>query len=632
MSRLRLVLVLDWLIVALALLAVAIDTTGGFDSAFAGVRLSAHQTDRAVFAALAVWLVRWRLGRGVRPLNGRLAWVGPLRDRLFDRQADPEPPLARRAGRLRHLLFATLGLLAIGAVLMHTQLAQMSGVPDLGDPLFSMWRMSWVFHQMGGDPRPLFDANIFHPEPLTFTYSDSMLLPAALGAPLLALGLTPVVAYNLLFLSGFLLSGIATYVLIEGLLGSPRAAFVGALIYAFYPYRFEHYSHLELQMTYWMPLALLALHRLWQTWRMRYAIAFALCGVAELYSSMYYGVFFPLYAGAVLATLLLVSRPAWRRIVTSLAIAGLMMVVLSVPLARPYYAAAPVKGERDIPTVTFYSASASDYFRAHPRSALYGGRLLADEYPERALFPGVAALALSVVALAPPIGVTRLAYAAGLVAAFDLSRGLKGRTYGYLYDWLSPIRGMRVPARVSAILAISLAVLAGFGARRLIARAPSARGRAVAFAALIAVVAIDLHPALELVRVWPEPPPIYSGLATDPKVVLAEIPFTTKVPGVTDNIPYMYFSLWHWRPMINGYSGFTTPAYQQLLEDMTDFPGPRATAALRAHGVTHVSVNCFFVGAGCPQLLEVLDGRPDFHAIAAGRWQGSPVRLFTFGP
>jgi len=631
-SRLRLVLILDWLILALAVLAVVIDTTGGFSTQFAGLRISARQTDRAVLAALAVWLVRWRVGQGVRPLNGRLAWIGPLRDRLFDRDADPEPPLVPRPGRLRHLLFATLGLLAIGAVLMHTQLAQMNGVPDLGDPLFSMWRMGWVFQQIGGDPRPLFDANIFHPEPLTFTYSDSMLLPAAIGAPLLAIGLSPVVAYNLLFLSGFLLSGITTYVLIEGLLGSPRAAFVGALIYAFYPYRFEHYSHLELQMTYWMPLGLLALHRLWQTWRMRYAIALALCGVAELYSSMYYGVFFPLYAGAVLATLLLVSRPEWRRVMTPLVAGGLIAVVLSVPLARPYYAAAPVKGERDIPTVTYYSASASDYFRAHPRSALYGGRLLADEYPERALFPGVAALALSAVALAPPLGVTRLAYAAGLLAAFDLSRGLKGRTYGYLYDWLSPIRGMRVPARVSAILAISLAVLAGFGARRLIARPQSARGRAVAFAALIAVVAIDLHPALELVRVWPEPPPIYSGLTGDPKVVLAEIPFKTKVPGITDNIQYMYFSLWHWRPMINGYSGFTTPAYQQLLEDMADFPGPRATAALRAHGVTHVSVNCYFIGDGCPPLLDVLDGRPDFHAIATGRWQGSPVRLFTFRP
>ena len=69
-----------------------------------------------------------------------------------------------------------------------------------------------------------------------------------------------------------------------------------------------------------------------------------------------------------------------------------------------------------------------------------------------------------------------------------------------------------------------------------------------------------------------------------------------------------------------------------LLKDMADFPGPRALAAMRAHGVTHVSVNCYFVGDGCAQLLEGLEGRPDFQAIASGRWQGSPVRLFTFGP
>ena len=63
MSRPRLVLVLDWLIVALAALAVFIDTTGGFYTEFAGIRISARQTDRAVLAALAVWLVRWRRRR-----------------------------------------------------------------------------------------------------------------------------------------------------------------------------------------------------------------------------------------------------------------------------------------------------------------------------------------------------------------------------------------------------------------------------------------------------------------------------------------------------------------------------------------------------------------------------------------
>ena len=432
MSRLRLVLCLDWLVLVLALLAVFIDLTGGFYWAFDGIRISARQTDRAVFATLGVLLVRLRLGRGIRPLGGRLAWLRPWRDRLFDRAADPQPATLRPSVDRRHLALAALGFLAIGALLMRTQLAHMDSVPDLGDPLFSMWRMGWVFHQLGGDPRPLFDANIFYPEPLTLTYSDSMLLPALTGVPLLAAGLHPVIAYNVLFLSGFALSALATYLLAARITGSARAAFVAALIYGFYPYRFEHYSHLELQMTYWMPLGLLAVHRFCEGLQLRYAIALAIFGVAELYSSMYYGVFFPLYVLAVMGALLVMARAPWRRVIGPLAVAAAIALVLAIPLARPYFAAQPAKGERDVPTVTFYSANASDYFRAHPRSAMYGGRLLADEYPERALFPGVTPLALTAVALVPPLGAVRIAYLAGLLVSFDLSRGFHGAVYSYL--------------------------------------------------------------------------------------------------------------------------------------------------------------------------------------------------------
>jgi hypothetical protein len=62
----------------------------------------------------------------------------------------------------------------------------------LGDPLFSIWRIGWVYRQLLGDPRALFDANIFYPAPLTFAYSDAMLLPAPAAAPLLAAGVHPV--------------------------------------------------------------------------------------------------------------------------------------------------------------------------------------------------------------------------------------------------------------------------------------------------------------------------------------------------------------------------------------------------------------------------------------------------------
>jgi hypothetical protein len=61
---------------------------------------------------------------------------------------------------------------------------------------------------------------------------------------------------------------------------------------------------------------------------------------------------------------------------------------------------------------------------------------------------------------------------------------------------------------------------------------------------------------------------------------------------------------------------------------VSDFPGPKALAALKARGVTHISVNCAFMVSGCEQLLETLDERPDFRDVASGRWQGSAVRLY----
>ena len=360
-----------------------------------------------------------------------------------------------------------------------------------------------------------------------------MLLPSTTAVPLRAAGVHPVVAYNILFLSGFLFSALATYVLVERLTGSSRAAFVSALIYGFYPYRFEHYSHLELQMTHWMPLALIWLHRFSATLKVRDAIAVALLAAAQLYSSMYYGVFFALYAGAVLGTLLLVARQPWRRLLVPVASALAVAILLAAPLARPYLAAQAVKGDRDEGSIRVYSAGPSDYFRAHPRSATYGGRLLADRYPERALFPGTLPLALSAVALVPPVGAIRLAYAAGLVAAFDLSLGFNGVTYKHLYRWFLPIRGLRVPARMSIVLAISLAVLAAFGARRLFARFKTAAGRTVVFGAMVLAAAVDVWPAITLHRVWWRPPPIYDALKGQ-QVVLAEFPTHLNISHVTN--------------------------------------------------------------------------------------------------
>jgi hypothetical protein len=68
------------------------------------------------------------------------------------------------------------------------QVVAFHAVSDLGDPLFSIWRLSWVAHQLPRDPLHLFDANIFFPELRTLAYSDAMLVPALLAAPFIWLG------------------------------------------------------------------------------------------------------------------------------------------------------------------------------------------------------------------------------------------------------------------------------------------------------------------------------------------------------------------------------------------------------------------------------------------------------------
>jgi hypothetical protein len=613
--------VLDWLVLLLASLSLYILVTGGSYVVLAGVRLSARSASRPAVMSLVLALLRLAIARRTPFLASTAAdWRRRL-DRLYRPAADEvTTTITWRAS-----LATSAGLCVVCVVLLFPQLRHMDSVPDLGDPLLSMWRAGWVLQQLRGDPRGLFDANIFYPEPLTLTYSDSMLLPGLTAAPMLAAGLHPVTTYNIVLMSGFVLSGIAAALLVEGLTGSWRAGFVSGIVFGFYPYHFEHYSHLELQMMQWMPLALLALHRFLESWRLRYALGAAVCVAAQLYSSMYYGVFFCIYAVAVVGTLVLSRRPPVRRLLAPATIAAVVALTLAVPLIRSYSEATKTKGERGRDEVMVFSATPSDYLRAHFRSALYGTRMLPGRQPERALFPGVVPIVLAVAGLAPPLGVVRLAYVAGLLVAFDGSLGFNGLTYPYLYAWFSPVRGLRVPARFSVLVALSLAVLAGFGVRRMLALPRRAGAAAVAFAGTVIASVINVWPVLPLRPVWSEPPPVYGTLGGSRNVVLAEFPVSN---NYVYNTPYMYFALWHWAPMINGYSGFMPKSYEAFQLGVEDFPGPTALATLKMRGVTHVTVNCALYRGGCDALLDRIDGIPDLRKIAEGRWQGQRVRLY----
>jgi hypothetical protein len=611
---------LDILGLFLLALAIVILGFGGGKVHVAGVRITAETAWRPLLWFVGLVVVRLFLDRTTPPL-GRpgAAWAAQfgLAERIASMRAREMPPW-------REVLVATLGLIAAIAIVLRTQLADWYGVPDLGDPLFSMWRMGWVAHQILADPRHLFDANTFHPERGTLTYSDSMLLPALMAAPLIWMGVPIAVAYTILLLSGFVLSGVATYLLARALTLSPVASWLSALIFALCQYRFEHYSHLELQMTQWMPLALLAAVRLLVTGSRRYFVYLALAAAAQWYSSMYYGFFLSVYAGVFILVLAAIWRPGWGRFAaaTTALICGL---VLALPLARAYYSTEGVRGIRGDTAVAYYSARRGHYLQPNSRS-VYRDWQPMRHVGERQLFPHFTPLVLAVAGAWPPLTAARLALIGAGWVAFDGSLGFNGHWYRSAYEHLDPLKSMRVPARFAILVNLTLAMLAGAGAQRMARRAASLRMQRAVVILLGTVFLLESVPALPLTSVWRRPPSLYSTLGPESGAVLFEFPIPQE-SGV--NIAYMYFSTWHWTRTVNGYSGYIPASYVELDSRIDGFPLGGSVAYLQSRGVTNVALHCaMWTDAECALAIERMQNDPRFRLVTATLWEGKRAQLY----
>jgi uncharacterized membrane protein len=110
--------------------------------------------------------------------------------------------------------------------------------------------------------------NIFHPSPLSLTYSEHLLPQAVQGLPAYLATGNIVLAYNLVFLATFALSGLGMFLFVRELTGRARVAFVAGLFFAFVPYRLGQFPHIQTLSSQWMPLALFGLRRYFDTGRL----------------------------------------------------------------------------------------------------------------------------------------------------------------------------------------------------------------------------------------------------------------------------------------------------------------------------------------------------------------------------
>ncbi len=185
--------------------------------------------------------------------------------------------------------------------------------------------------------------------------------------------------------------------------------------------------------------------------------------------------------------------------------------------------------------------------------------------------------------------------------------------YLALREVVPGLSGMRVPARFYAFVSFPLAWFAARELDRLLrcAASPAWRRLGAAFAAVVLLVELAPKPLN-----WEPLPqerdfaPGYHWLAKQKDVrAVLELP----IGNDSTEISYMYFATRHWKPLVNGYSGFFPTHYRELRGSCCwPLPTPRQLAQLRDWGVTHVLVH--------PEALE--DKKWAYRALAA--WESQP--------
>jgi hypothetical protein len=155
---------------------------------------------------------------------------------------------------------------------------------------------------------------------------------------------------------------------------------------------------------------------------------------------------------------------------------------------------------------------------------------------------------------------------------------------------LPGLDGMRVPTRAYPFVSFALAFFAARGLDRFLARAEGRRRLAILAAVSVALV-LELRGTMEWARWWnrEDIPGIFERIAGVPGVgAVLHLP----IPDVPFDAHYMYFSIAHWRPIVNGFSGYEPPIWLEVKRRVEHELFDASTLDyLHDLGVTHVSVH-----------------------------------------
>ena len=503
-----------------------------------------------------------------------------------------------RATRTRLMAVPIAALLAIVFTWPLVPRLATAGRVDSGDGRYGIWNVAWVARALTSDPAALYDANIFYPHPGALTFSEANLVAGVLAIPVwLATG-DGLAAANSVVLLSFVLSALTMFALALRLTGGhvPASA-LAALGFAYSPFAFARLAHVQLLMTFPLPLTLLALHHFLDRPIARRAVLVGASMALTALACGYYGIFIGLTVGWGLVWFS-VARGTWRspRAWLVAAVAPLTAAVLTVPFMLPYAAMRREGFARSLDDARLFSANWQAYLAS---AELVHAWLLArlDSWNE-VLFPGILPLVFALVAVvwsrrgddqAPSRTVVGFYLTMTLLAAWA-SFGPSAGLYTVLFSTLPFFDMIRAPGRFGVMVTLGVCALAALGLAATLRRLDGMPRRVAIAVLTVATLAGSTVGALPMVDRRPLHP-VYSRLAQMPRGAVAEFPYFIDRTDRHRHTEYMFESLHHWQPLINGYSDHVPPEAAADALVLAGYPSEEARAVLRRRGARYVVVH-----------------------------------------
>lgn len=481
---------------------------------------------------------------------------------------------------------------------------------DYGDSFLYQYLVQWDVRAMFRGQGSLLDPTYFWPHHHTLLYSDTVLAVAPLNGLLAQLVGWPV-AFNLIYVAGWVASLWATYGLARWCRASPPAAVLAGFVFTFAAVRLGHHGHFQLLFAFFIPLTLWVLLRFLAEPRWWYPPLIGLCGAAVFLNSGYIAVaLFPSLVVVVVGWLAAARfRPGWK-VYAGLPVAAAVTGVLIWPVLDGYQSLgrflARDYNHEDAVVLKSFLAPATG-------SLLYGGLGRWADMPfEKRLFPGFVALGLAGLGTVALVRARRrrrgraapgsrraeadlrrrglvlvlVSTVPALLISFGRWTWVFGRKVTMPYSWIDGLPGfqtIRAFGRFTVVPLLAVALLAAVGFDRLVrGRRPVAVLTAAAVAGALMLVEykaeVITSDRIDVARYAA----VNRALADLPDAPVVELPMGKDLVWAFVEAPRMTLSAIDWKPRVNGYSGYPAPDYGRTVELMNslDDGGPAKQEAM----------------------------------------------------